>query len=61
MSCGRARCDDPNCLVCSTIERGFPRAVFQEFTGRRRGKPEEPEAMDAAPGLFDTSTKQESQ
>ena len=55
MSCARARCDDPNCLVCTTVERGFARAVFREESTRRRrpAPPDQPETTLVEQGLFD--------
>ncbi len=59
MSCARARCDDPKCLVCTTVERGFTRAVFREESPRRRRRapPDQPKTTTVEQGLFNCLDK----
>jgi hypothetical protein len=59
MSCARARCNDPDCLVCTTIERGFTRAVFREEAPRRRrpSPPDQPQTTTVEQSLFDCLDK----
>jgi hypothetical protein len=51
--CAIARCNNPDCQVCTTVERGFPKAVIRDFTKRetRRSTPDQP-----AGDLFGEST-----
>lgn len=57
--CAIARCDDPNCQVCTTVERGFPKAVFQDFTRRRprRFPTEDQKTTTVEQGLFTYSRR----
>jgi hypothetical protein len=43
--CAIARCSNPSCQVCTTVERGFQKATFHDITeqktrSRTRGGPE---------------------